>query len=160
MFDIRAQQSSLFPIELANDNVDPKRCAAGAPDFERLREIFHDGGIEGFAAAALLTDQRDRLTEIRIDGMPLHCCTFYIAVIAVPLYSSPMQGGPVRSSQDDCFSKSPMYLSVTQRTTLSGKGLQRGVRLQQRVQASACSNHLISVAGEPGMHPLWSIEEG
>ena len=69
MFDIRAQQPSLFPIELANDNVDPKRRAAGAPDFERLREIFHDGGIEGFAAAALLTDQRDRLTEIRIDGM-------------------------------------------------------------------------------------------
>src|SRR5262249_5723140 len=118
MFDIRARQPSLFPIELANDNVDPKRRATGAPDFERLRKIFHGCGLQGSAAVAFLTDQRDALAEIRIDGMRLHRCTFHIAVIAGPLYPAPMQVGPVRGSQGGCFRKSSRYLSVAQRTTL------------------------------------------
>src|SRR5215813_2357970 len=40
----------------------------------------------------------------------------------------------------------------------SEEGLQSRVRLQQGVQASTYSDHLISVAGEPGMHPLWAIK--
>ena len=93
MFDIRAWQPSLFPIELANDNADPERRTTGAPDFEWLWEVFDDGGLEDFAAAALFADQRDALAEIRIDGMRLHRCTFHIAVIAVPLHPWPVQGG-------------------------------------------------------------------
>ena len=112
MFDIRARQPSLSPIELANDNVHPKRRTTGALDFERLREIFHVCGLKSSAATALLADQRDALTEIRIDGMRLHRCPFHIAVIAVPLYPAPMQGRPVHSSQGGGFRKSSLYLSV------------------------------------------------
>ena len=129
MIDIRALQPRLFPITLANDNVHPKRRATGALDFERLREVFHDCGLKGSAAVALLADQRDALAEIRIDGMRLHRCTFHIAVVAGPLYPVPVQVGPVRSSPGGCFRKSSMYLSVAQRTTLSEEGLQRRVGL-------------------------------
>ena len=127
MFDIYAIQPSLFPIELANDNVYPKCSATGALDFERLREVFHDCGLKGSAAVALLADQRDALAEIRIDGMRLHRCTSHIAVIAEPLYPVPVQVGPGRSSPGDCFRRSSTCLSVTQRMALSEEGLQRRV---------------------------------
>ena len=129
MFDIRAQQPRLFPIELANDNVHPKRHATGAPDFEWLREVFHGCGLQGSAAVALLADQRDALAEIRIDGMRLHRCPFHIAVIAGPLSPASVQVEPVRGSPGGCFRRSSMYLSVAQRTTLSEEGLQRRVGL-------------------------------
>src|SRR5262245_62725232 len=129
MFDIRAWQPSLFPITLANDNVHSKRRATGALDFERLREVFHDCGLKGSAAVALLADQRDALAEIRIDGMRLHRCTFHRAVRAGPLYPVPVQVGTVSRYPGGCFRRSSMCLSVAQRTTMSKKGLQRRGRL-------------------------------
>ncbi len=170
MFDIHAQQPGLFTVELANDNVNLKRRATGALDLERLGEIFHDCSLEDFAAVALLTGQRDTLTEIRIDGMRLHRSTFHTAgvralraLLSRGCHSSAIAPvvclGLAQLSRGLCQRKL-MYLSVAQRTTLSEKGLQKYVRLQQRVQASTYSDHLISVAGKPGMHPLWSIEEG
>ena len=45
-------------------------------------------GLKGFAAAALLTHQRDTLTEIRIDGMRLHRSTFHMAGGRYRLYLS------------------------------------------------------------------------
>ena len=68
--------------------------------------------------------------------------------------------GLVHSSQSRRFKKRSLFLSVAQRTTLSEEGLQRRVWLQQRVQASTYSDHVIRVTGEPGMHPRWAIKEG
>jgi hypothetical protein len=172
MFDIHARQSRLFTVELANDNVDPKRHTTGALDLEGLREVFHSCGLDGFAAVALLTDQRDILTEIGIDGMHLHRSTFHTAGVRALRVLLELAAAIARRLRLSCVSgsctalkvgvseKNSLYLSVAQRTTLSEEGLQRRVWLQQRVQASAYSDHVIRVTGEPGMHPRWAIKEG
>src|SRR5215510_14868505 len=79
-------------------------------------------GPTGSVAATLLADQRDTLTQIRIDGIRLQRCTFSLAVTAVPLYPASRLVGTIRSSQGGCCRKSSVYLSVAQNPTLSKKG--------------------------------------
>ncbi len=68
-----------FTIEWADDNSGTEQGSAGAPNFERLGEVFHIGCREGFATVTFLTGKRDSIYEIRIDDMRLHLSTFHIA---------------------------------------------------------------------------------
>ena len=75
-FGIRARQLGFFTIEWADDNSGTEQGSAGAPNFERLGEVFQIGCLEGFATVTFLTGKRDSIYEICIDDMRLHLYYF------------------------------------------------------------------------------------